>query len=300
MAKTRGERVEAEKSDRGPNAILQVECPLQQRIAAEITAFVYRHGGAIEAHDQYVDPEKQMYFTRIEWNLTGFDLPREGLGPAFEEEVARRMGMHWRLFFSDEVPRIAVFVTREPACLYDIIARCRSGEWRAEVAVVVSNHLHLEADARIFSIPFHHFPITPETKREQELKQIELLRGHGIGLVVLARYMQIVGEDLLHAFENCIINIHHAFLPAFPGAKPYHSAYRRGVKLIGATSHYVTAELDAGPIIEQDVIRVTHRHSVEELIRLGRDLEKIVLARAVRYHIERRIAVSDGRTVIFQ
>jgi formyltetrahydrofolate deformylase len=207
--------------------------------------------------------------------------------------------MDWSLHFSDITPRVALFVTRENHCLYDLLSRYESGELRMEVPLILSNRTDLKPVADRFGIPFHHFPITGENKTDQENREIELLRSHGIDTIVLARYMQILSGQLVQAFRNRIINIHHSFLPAFPGAKPYHSAHDRGVKIIGATSHYVTEGLDEGPIIEQDVIRVSHRDSTLDFIRKGKDLEKVVLARAVWSHLQRRVLTYRNRTVVF-
>jgi len=281
------------------NAILLAHGPLRERVSAALTGFVYSNGGVIVAHDQYVDQERQRYFTRLEWRLDGFEITRGDLADRLDEAL-RPFELRSDLFFSDVVPRIALFVSNLSHCLYDILGRWRSGEWRVDVPLVVSNHGGLADVARRFDVEFREFPITPDTKSDQERREIDLLRQKGVELVVLARYMQVVGHDLVAAFPDRILNIHHAFLPAFPGAKPYHAAYRRGVKIIGATSHYVTADLDAGPIVEQDVIRVSHATPVDEMIRLGRDLEKVVLARAVWMHLQRRVIVDEGRTVIFQ
>jgi formyltetrahydrofolate deformylase len=281
------------------SAILLAHGPLRERVSAELTGFVYRNGGRILAHDQYVDHKRERYFTRLEWDLDGFRIPRAELAVRLAE-VTRPFALRLDLSFSDQTPRIAVFVSSLAHCLYDILGRWRSGEWKIEVPVVVSNHDALADIARRFDVEFCHVPITPENKAAQERREVELLRERGVELVVLGRYMQIVGPELIAAFPERIVNIHHAFLPAFPGAKPYQAASRRGVKMIGATSHYVTEELDAGPIIEQDVIRVSHATPIEEMVRLGRDLEKVVLARAVWAHLQRRVIVDDGRTIIFQ
>lgn len=282
----------------GPTtAILLARGPLRAGLSAELTRFVYGRGGAIVGHDQYVDRDRHRYYTRLEWLIAASTDHR-----ALERDIAKLMselGIEYDLYLSDAVPRIALFVSNLSHCMYDLLGRWRSGEWRVDVPVIVSNHPTLKGVATQFGVEFQHVPITPETKDAQERVEVELLREKKVELVVLARYMQVVGRELIAAFPNRIINIHHAFLPAFPGAKPYHAAYRRGVKLIGATSHYVTEELDAGPIIEQDVIRVTHATSVDEMVRLGRDLEKIVLARAVYAHLQRKVIVDEGRTVMF-
>lgn len=280
-------------------AILLAHGPVRPHLAASLTDFVYQRGGTIVYHEQYVDPESTLYFTRLEWELVGFRVARADLDREFADAVGRDAGLAWRLHFSDETPRLAVFVSRLPHCLYDIAARCRSGEWPAEVALVVGNHADLEPVARTFGIDFLHTPVTEGTKGTEEQRQLAALREQGVELVILARYMQVLTEGFIAAYPNAIINIHHAFLPSFPGAKPYHAARRRGVKMIGATSHYVTADLDAGPIIDQDVIRVGHQHSTDDLMRMGRDLERLVLSRAVWLHLRRKIIVHDGRTVTF-
>jgi formyltetrahydrofolate deformylase len=279
-------------------AILLAHGPLRERVSAELTGSVYRNGGVIVAHDHYVDHERGHYFTRLEWRLDGSRTARTDLEGALAETL-HPFGLSFALYFSDDVPKIALFVSNLSHCLYDILGRWRSREWRIDVPVIVSNKTALADVARQFDVEFRHFPITPESKIEQERKQIALLRERGVELIVLARYMQVLGPEIIAAFPNRIVNIHHAFLPAFPGAKPYHAAYRRGVKIIGATSHYVTEDLDAGPIIEQDVIRVGHATPVAEMIRVGRDLEKVVLARAIWAHLQRKVIVDEGRTVVF-
>ncbi len=279
-------------------AILLAHGPLRERVSAELTGSVYRNGGVIVAHDQYVDHERGHYFTRLEWRLAGSRTARTSLEGALAETL-HPLGLSFALYFSDDLPKIALFVSNLSHCLYDILGRWRSREWRIDVPVIVSNKVALADVARRFDVEFRHFPITPESKAEQERKQIALLRERGVELIVLARYMQVLGPEITAAFPNGIVNIHHAFLPAFPGAKPYHAAYRRGVKIIGATSHYVTEDLDAGPIIEQDVIRVGHATPVAEMIRVGRDLEKVVLARAIWAHLQRKVIVDEGRTVVF-
>jgi formyltetrahydrofolate deformylase len=278
---------------------LLLHCPLRLGIAASLTRFVYEHGGRILYHDQYVDPEIQHYYTRLRWDASGSTLPDAGIAPALAALIGDGPDTAWSLHSSDEVARLAVFVSKDPSCLYDLLARTRSGEWRAEVALVVANHPDLEPVARTFGVPFHAFAVTKENKAEVEEAHLALLRSARVDLVVLARYMQIVSGRFVEEYPGRIINIHHAFLPAFPGARPYHAARERGVKMVGATSHYVTETLDAGPIIEQDVRRVTHRQSVQDLIRLGRDLEKVVLSRAVWSHIRHKVIVHRGRTIVF-
>lgn len=280
------------------SAILLARGPLRQGLAAALTSFVYQHRGTIVGHDQYVDPERGRYYVRLAWDVDGFTIGRAEIAAAVGE-TTRSLGLDGVVTFSDVPSRVALFVSSLSHCLYDIIGRWRSGEWEIQIPVIVSNHTALADVARRFDIPFHHFEMTPATHAEQERRQIALLREHGVDLVVLARYMQVLGPELIAAFPERIINIHHAFLPAFPGAKPYHAAYQRGVKMIGATSHYVTTELDAGPIIDQDVVRVTHAASVEELTRRGRDIEKIVLARAIWAHLQHKVIVDEGRTIVF-
>lgn len=280
-----------------PTAILLGHGPLRPRVAATLTDFVYRNAGRIVSHDQYVDHERQRYFTRLEWEFGAFTVARDELGDRLLE-LASPFDLRFDLYFSEDVPRVAIFVSTLAHCLYDVLARWRSGEWRIEVPLVVSNHDDLAEVARRFDVQFLCFPVTPENRREQEARELAMLRERAVELVVLARYMQVLGPELIAAYPGRIINIHHAFLPAFPGGKPYSAAHRRGVKLIGATSHYVTEALDARPIIHQDVVPVNHGASVEDMVRLGRDIERTVLARSVWAHIQRRVIVDEGRTVI--
>ncbi len=281
------------------NAILLISCPDQRGIVAAVTAFIREHSGNIEDLEQHVDAEAGAFFMRLEWSMEGFRIPREEIGSRFEP-VARSFQMKWDLHFSSRQQRVAIFVTREPHCLFDLLARAESGEWNGQIPLIISNRTDLQSAAERFGIPFYVFPITTENKQEQERAELALLEEFRIDLVVLARYMQIVTSRLIEPYRNRIINIHHSFLPAFAGARPYHAAYERGVKIIGATSHYVTETLDEGPIIEQDVVRVSHRESAEKLIRHGKDVEKIVLARAVAAHLEHRILVYGHRTVVFR
>jgi formyltetrahydrofolate deformylase len=281
------------------SAILLVHCPDQPGIVVAITDFIFRNAGNILFLDQHVDREQQVFFLRVEWDLEHFAIEPGDIGSEFAGQVGDRFGMHWQLYFSDEVPRMAVFVSKLPHCFHDILARYESGEWQVEIPLVISNHPDLREPAERLGIDFHYLPVTPENRREQEDRQLALLRQYGIDFVVLARYMQILGERFIEQYPERIINIHHSFLPAFPGSRPYHSAHERGVKIIGATSHYVTAELDAGPIIEQDVVHVSHKDSVQDMIRMGLDLEKIVLARAVWHQLQRDVMVYRNRTVIF-
>jgi len=238
------------------------------------------------------------FFQRIKFDLSELHTDRTSLETAISE-VAARFSMDWRITNGHRRSKTAIFVSKYDHCLYDLLLRQRSGELSTEIPMIISNHPDLEPVAQQFGIPFHHLPITKETKRAQENKALELLREADIDLIVLARYMQILTDDFLQSYEGDVINIHHSFLPAFMGSKPYHRAFERGVKLIGATAHYATAELDDGPIIEQDVVRCSHRDSVQDLVRKGRDLEKFVLARAVRWHLDDRILVYDNKTVVF-
>ena len=280
-------------------AKLLLHCPDKPGILAEVTDFITVNKGNIIYLDQYVDHVENIFFMRIEWELKDFLVPQEKIEDYFETLYGQKYAMNFRLYFSDVKPRMAIFVSKMSHCLFDILARYTAGEWNVEIPLIVSNHPDLQHVAERFGIPFYLFPITKETKKEQERLELELLKEHNISCIVLARYMQVLSEQMIEAYPNKIINIHHSFLPAFVGAKPYHAAFQRGVKIIGATSHYVTAELDAGPIIEQDVVRITHKDSVEDLIYKGKDLEKIVLSRAVQKHIERKVLAYKNKTVIF-
>ena len=289
---------EMPKSDPSPAAILLVSCPDRSGIVAGVTRFLHEHRGNIVDVDQHVDQKSKTFFMRIEWELTGFELDRAEIAPEISA-LARDFSMIWELHFSNEKPRVGLLVTKDNHCLYDLLSRYENGELQMKIPLIVSNREELEPVANRFSIPFFHYPITAKNKTAQEKQEIKLLREHDCEAVVLARYMQILSRQVIDAFPHRIINIHHSCLPAFPGARPYHSAYERGVKLIGATSHYVTEDLDEGPIIAQGVTPVTHRDTVKDLIRKGRDLEKTVLSRAVWLHINRRTLVSGNRTVVF-
>ena len=280
-------------------AKLLLHCPDQPGILAEVTDFITVNKGNIIYLDQYVDHVENIFFMRIEWELESFLVPQEKIEDYFETLYAQKYGMSFRLYFSDVKPRMAIFVSKMSHCLFDLLARYTAGEWNVEIPLIISNHPDLQHVAERFGIPFHLFPITKETKEEQEKKEMELLAKHKANFIVLARYMQVISEKMIDAYPNRIINIHHSFLPAFVGAKPYHAAFERGVKIIGATSHYVTTELDAGPIIEQDVVRITHKDTVQDLVNKGKDLEKIVLSRAVQKHIERKVLAYKNKTVIF-
>ncbi|MCX7634289.1 MAG: formyltetrahydrofolate deformylase [Syntrophales bacterium] len=281
------------------NAILLLSCPDQKGLVYNISNFIYRHNGNIVHAAQHTSMTRKIFFMRIEWELDGFVIPREEIGMVFRH-VATQFNMSWELHFTDELQRMAIFVSRHPHCLYDLILRHRMGEFRAEIPLVISNHPDLEEMVTQFGLPFIHIPITPENKQAQEQRELAILAEHKIDLIVLARYMQILSEDFVSRYPNKIINIHHSFLPAFVGPKPYQQAYDRGVKVIGATSHYVTENLDDGPIIAQDVIKISHRDSVEDIKLKGKDLERIVLARAVRLHLEHRILPYGTKTVVFE
>jgi formyltetrahydrofolate deformylase len=281
-----------------PTATLLISCPDQRGLVAKIANFIYANGGNIIHADQHTDFAAGLFLTRIEWQLEGFNLPRELIGSAFNA-IAQPLQANWQLHFSDTVPRIAIWVSRQDHCLLDLIWRQRAKEFAAEIGLIISNHLNLKVVANQFGIDYHHIPISNDNKPAQEAQQLELLQQYNIDLVVLAKYMQILSSEFIAKFPR-IINIHHSFLPAFVGANPYHQAYERGVKIIGATAHYVTANLDAGPIIQQDVVQVSHRDDVNDLIRKGKDLERVVLARAVRSHLQNRVLVYGNRTVVFE
>jgi len=280
------------------NAILLISCPDKKGIVATVTNFIYENNGNIEHADQHIDFESNTFFMRIEWSLKDFRISKEEIASHFTP-IAERFSMQWRLYFSLQVPRVAIFVSQHLHCLYDLLYRYRSNQFRCEIPFVISNYSNAKKIVQDFGIKFFEFPVEKENRISQEGKEIELLKKENIELIILARYNRILSEQFVNQFPNQIINIHHSFLPAFVGKAPYRKAYQRGVKIIGATSHYVTPELDAGPIIEQDVIRVTHRDSLKDLKRKGEDLEKVVLSRAVRWHLERKILVYNNKTVIF-
>jgi len=285
-------------SNRSETAILLLSCEDQRGIVAEISHFIFMYNGNIIHSDQHNDLETNTFFMRIEWEIENFAIDKDKIYQAFEP-LAERFNMSWQLRFSSDRVKMAVFVSRLDHCLYELLLGNRSGEVEADIDLIISNHPDLKQVAEYFNIPFYHFPVNKENKKEVEKEELELLKKHNIDLVVLARYMQILTSDFTRQYENNIINIHHSFLPAFVGAKPYHQAYARGVKIIGATSHYVTADLDQGPIIEQDVARISHRDAVSNLKQKGKNLEKIVLSHAVRLHTEHKIIVSGNKTVIF-
>lgn len=280
-------------------AKLLLHCPDKPGILAEVTDFITVNKGNIIYLDQHVDHVENIFFMRIEWELQDFLIPQEKIEDYLATLYAQKYAMSFRLYFSDTKPRMAIFVSKMSHCLFDMLARYTAGEWNVDIPLIVSNHPDLQHVAERFGIPFYLFPITKENKVEQERLEMDLLAKYNITFIVLARYMQVISEQMIDAYPNRIINIHHSFLPAFVGAKPYHAAFERGVKIIGATSHYVTTELDAGPIIEQDIVRITHKDTVQDLINKGKDLEKIVLSRAVQKHIERKVLVYKNKTVIF-
>jgi formyltetrahydrofolate deformylase len=280
------------------NAILRVHCADRKGIIAALSDFVFRHGGNILDLDQHTDPDGGRFFMRLVWSMERFTLDADGVRLGLEV-YARSFGLTWELSFDDRRDRVAVFCSKEPHCLYDLLLRQRLGELAGDIVVVVSNHEDARPAAAYFGVPFVVTPLTKDNKDKTEALQLKLLTEYGADLVVLARYMQILSPAFVGRWDGRIINIHHSFLPAFAGARPYHQAKERGVKLIGATAHYATEDLDDGPIIEQDVVRVTHRDEVEDLVRKGRDLERQVLARAVRLHLQRRVLVDGRRTIIF-
>ncbi|MBW1880642.1 MAG: formyltetrahydrofolate deformylase [Deltaproteobacteria bacterium] len=281
-----------------PHAILLITCPDGPGLVANVAGFVYDHHGNIVHSDQHSDLDSRRFYMRIEWQLDGFALDRSEIAGAFGE-VAQPFDMAWSLHFTDERSRMGVLVSRADHCLWDVLLRHRAGEFHAEVPVVVSNHPDLEPVAAHFGVDFHHVPNSKDTRAASEAAMVRILEEHRVDLVVLARYMQILTGDFVSRYRNRVINVHHSFLPAFVGARPYHQAHQRGVKIIGATSHYVIADLDQGPIIEQVIRRTSHRDSVRDLVRKGRDLEKAALARAVSLHLQHRILVVGNKTVVF-
>ena len=279
-------------------AILLVSCPDRRGLVAAIAEFLYSHGANILHADQHQDSDARLFFMRVEWDLDGFDLDEGALRGAFQR-VAERFGMEWRLEYSSARPAVAIFVSRYQHCLADLLHRFRARELAGTLAVVVGNHPDAQEITGFYGVPFHHIPVEGGNKTPAELRQRELLELHGVRLVVLARYMQVLSPEFVARHPRRIINVHHSFLPAFSGARPHHAAFQRGVKLIGATSHYVTDALDDGPIIEQDVTRVSHRDSLPDFIQKGADLERVVLSRAVRWHLEHRILCYGNKTVVF-
>jgi formyltetrahydrofolate deformylase len=280
------------------SAILLIHCRDRQGIVAAVSGFLYSHGGNILHADQHQDNEMGLFFMRVEWALADFALDDAALRREFQT-IADRFQMHWQLAYSANRPAVAVFVSRYKHCLLDLLYRYSNEELNCRIPVIVSNHIDCRELAQFYGISFHHLPVNAENKMEAEKAQLALLEQHGIELIVLARYMQILSPEFIAQYPQRVINVHHSFLPAFSGARPYHAAHQRGVKLIGATSHYVTDVLDEGPIIEQDVLRVSHRDQIEDLVQKGRDLERIVLSRAVQWHLKHRILHYSGKTVVF-
>jgi len=280
-------------------AIIRIHCPDQQGIVANVTDFIYRNNGNILYLDQHTDRAENRFYMRVEWDLEGFAIPADDLKEAFSLVLAKPMQMEWTLNFSSQTPRMAIFVSRASHCLYDLLARYSAGELNVEIPLIISNHKDLGKVAKQFDIPYFYLPLTKEIKAETEAEQIRLCSEYKVDFIVLARYMQILSPDFNAKYPNRIINIHHSFLPAFAGAKPYHAAHSRGVKLIGATGHYVTSDLDAGPIIDQDVIKISHHDTVQSLVQKGKDVEKMVLSRAVQAHIDRKTLVYKNKTIIF-
>lgn len=285
------------------SAVLLIDCPDRKGLVARVAGMLYRHGANILHADQHEDQEQGLFFMRVEWALTEGDASRDGFDlNAFRQEfapLANELAMRWQIFAAARKPRIALFCSQYLHCMADLLHRWHTGELHCEIPVIVSNHRAVENLAAFYGIPFEHVAVTAATRGEAESRQVDLMQKHGVELIVLARYMQILSADFVAKYPASIINVHHSFLPAFTGAKPYHAAHERGVKLIGATSHYVTEVLDDGPIIEQDVARISHRDQVNDLVARGRDLERLVLSRAVRWHLDRRILCYGNKTVVF-
>ena len=281
------------------HAVLLIYCNDRKGLIHTVTSFVFEHKGNIVELDEHVERSEGIFFMRVEWELNTFDIKKQDIHREFQNQVAQHYDMHWELHFKNKKPRMVIFVSKASHCLYDILSRYYSGEWQIEIPAILSNHANHKEVADRYQIPFHYFDMHSTNKSVVENQQISLLKELNVDFIILARYMQILSEDFIHSFTNKIINIHHSFLPAFAGAKPYHRAYERGVKIIGATAHYVTADLDEGPILEQDVVKISHKDNIEDLIRKGKDLEKIVLSRAIRLHLERKALVYNNKTVIF-
>jgi formyltetrahydrofolate deformylase len=287
-------------AERNKNSvILLMHCPDNKGIVAQVTGFINDNNGNVISLDEHVDRLDKTFYMRIEWELDGFLIPQEKIADFFHTLVADRYNMIWNIYFSNKRPQMAIFVSKLSHCLYEILSRYHAGEWKVDIPLIISNHEDLRPIADQFGIPFHCIEKDGSNIASQEKTEIALLKKNEISLIVLARYMQILSSDFIQHYKNEIINIHHSFLPAFPGAKPYHSAYERGVKIIGATSHYVTSDLDAGPIIDQDIVRISHRDPIDNLIMKGKDVEKLVLSRAIRLHLEHRILVFNNKTVVF-
>jgi formyltetrahydrofolate deformylase len=281
------------------SAILLLKCPDRKGLDAAIADFIYWHGGDILHFEQHQAGQERFYLARVEWDLTGFEFDLKDF-PQWFKPIADQFSIAWRITTSHYRPRVAIFVSKYDHCLVDLLYRQRIGELACEIPLMISNHPDAKRHADFYSIAYHIIPVTKESKAEAEAQEIELLQKNNVDLIVLARYMQVLSADFIKQYPQQIINIHHSFLPAFVGAKPHHQAFERGVKLIGATAHYVTEVLDDGPIIEQGVTRISHRDGLEDLVEKGRDLEKMVLSRAVRWHIENRILLYANKTVIFE
>jgi formyltetrahydrofolate deformylase len=281
------------------SAVLLVQCPDRKGLDATIADFIYRHDGNILHFEQHQAREERFYLARVEWDLEGFRLKLDEFDEAFGP-IAHRFGMNWSIALGSQRPRVAIFVSKYDHCLVDLLYRQRNGELHCDYPLMISNHVDAKHHADFYGVPYYEIPVSKENKPQAEAQQLELLERYQIDLVVLARYMQVLSNDFIQRYLRPIINIHHSFLPAFVGAKPHQQAFQRGVKLIGATAHYVTEVLDDGPIIEQGVARITHKDDVDDLVEKGRDLEKVVLSRAVRWHIENRILLHGNRTVIFE
>ena len=281
------------------SAILLVQCPDRKGLDATIAEFIYRYDGNILHFEQHQAGEERYYLARVEWDLTDFRLDLKDFAGAFGP-IAQKFGMNWTIRLGNYRPRVALFVSKHDHCLVDLLYRQRIGELACDFPLMISNHPDAQRHADFYGVPFYCVPVTKENKAEAEAEQIRLIRQHKIDLIVLARYMQVLSHEFVQQFPQSIINIHHSFLPAFVGGRPHHQAYERGVKLIGATAHYVTEVLDDGPIIEQGVARISHRDSLDDLVEKGRDLEKLTLSRAVRWHIESRILLYDNKTIIFE
>ena len=280
------------------HAIYLISCPDQKGITATVTNFIFKNNGNIVHADQHIDEQSNTFFMRVEWALKDFSLKKREIAEAFEP-ISKKFAMTRYLYFTDEAARMAIFVSRPLHCLYDLLYRHQAGHLKCQIPLIMSNHADAKVIAGEFGIPFFEFPITKENKKEQEQKQIKILEEYKIDLIVLARYHQILSRQFVNGFSHKILNIHHSFLPAFAGKNPYHQACQKGVKIIGATSHYVTEALDEGPIIEQDTVRISHRDSLEDLMRKGEDLEKVVLSRALRWHLEHKILCYGNKTVVF-
>jgi len=281
------------KSKKVNSAILLMYSPDKKGLVAAVTKFLAANNGNILFLEQHVDSQEKAFFMRIEWDLDKFKIPRDNIGNIFNKQVAAKFKMKWQLYFSDVPPKMAIFVSKFPHCLYDILSRMESGDYNVEIPLIISNHQEIREIAQKFNIDFYYFDKNNRNRKIQEKAELKLLKDHNIDFVVLARYMQVLSNDFIKKYPD------HSFLPAFAGARPYHSAYKRGVKIIGATSHYVTDALDAGPIIEQDVIRVSHADRVSDMVRKGQDLEKVVLSRAIWYHLMRKTMVYKNRVIVF-